>query len=235
MPAGPVLPGASVDLDASTSNSVNGPHHVLRVGSGQTASARPAPPPCSARASLAASTPSASGSATPAASSATPRRRSSSARRPWLDITLPLHGAQGEPQRDARRLGLHRSRRRRDRQLRRGTPTTTATSTTPPARSRASTSPSPARIRSRLRVTDDDGATDTDGHRSTSPPRRRRWPPSGRRPTPSAWASRCSSTRAARRDDGRVVHYEWDLDGNGSFETESGTSPVARSYPKAPR
>ena len=34
--------------------------------------------------------------------------------------------------------------------------------------------------------------------------------------------------------DGTIVKYEWDLDGNGSFETETGTEPVAvHSYPAA--
>ena len=33
-------------------------------------------------------------------------------------------------------------------------------------------------------------------------------------------------------DDGTIVGYEWDLDGNGTFETVSGSSPSAgRSYP----
>ncbi|MEN3283116.1 MAG: hypothetical protein V7607_4256 [Solirubrobacteraceae bacterium] len=32
--------------------------------------------------------------------------------------------------------------------------------------------------------------------------------------------------------DGSIVHYEWDLDGNGSYETDSGSNPVtSRSYP----
>ncbi len=32
--------------------------------------------------------------------------------------------------------------------------------------------------------------------------------------------------------DGTVTHYEWDLDGNGSFETDTGATPrVSRSYP----
>jgi len=32
--------------------------------------------------------------------------------------------------------------------------------------------------------------------------------------------------------DGTVVHYEWDLDGNGTYETDTGATPrVSRSYP----
>ena len=35
-------------------------------------------------------------------------------------------------------------------------------------------------------------------------------------------------------DDGTIVRYEWDLDGNGSYETDRGASPlVTRSFPNA--
>ena len=35
-------------------------------------------------------------------------------------------------------------------------------------------------------------------------------------------------------DDGTIVRYEWDLDGNGSYETDGGASPlVTRSFPNA--
>jgi hypothetical protein len=35
-------------------------------------------------------------------------------------------------------------------------------------------------------------------------------------------------------DDGTIVRYEWDLDGNGSYETDGGASPLAtRSFPNA--
>ena len=38
----------------------------------------------------------------------------------------------------------------------------------------------------------------------------------------------------ASTDDGTIVRYEWDLDGNGSYETDGGASPlVTRSFPNA--
>jgi|GEM_PF-852218 len=39
---------------------------------------------------------------------------------------------------------------------------------------------------------------------------------------------------ASTDSDGKVVKYEWDLDGNGSFETDTGTTPTtSSSYPNA--
>jgi hypothetical protein len=39
---------------------------------------------------------------------------------------------------------------------------------------------------------------------------------------------------ASSDPDGTIVNYRWDLDGNGSFETDTGTrSSVSRSYPRA--
>ena len=52
-------------------------------------------------------------------------------------------------------------------------------------------------------------------------------------PEPGAVNGRPSpSTRSASSDpDGTIAKYEWDLDGNGTYETDSGTSPTTqRSY-----
>ncbi len=39
---------------------------------------------------------------------------------------------------------------------------------------------------------------------------------------------------SSAREGGSLTKYEWDLDGNGSFETDTGTTPtVSRSYPAA--
>jgi subtilisin-like proprotein convertase family protein len=71
----------------------------------------------------------------------------------------------------------------------------------------------------KLRVTDGDGAqrtaTTTLSVIATTPPS----------PTFVAGGS---------TDDGTIVRYEWDLDGNGSYETDGGASPlVTRSFPNA--
>ena len=60
--------------------------------------------------------------------------------------------------------------------------------------------------------------------RPSPPPRIRRKP-----------AKPSTSTASGSSDpDGTIAKYEWDLDGNGSYETETGTEPVAtRSYPTA--
>jgi subtilisin-like proprotein convertase family protein len=87
----------------------------------------------------------------------------------------------------------------------------------------------------KLRVTDADGAT---GIASavlnvlpTTPPNAA----ISATPNPVVAGSPVVFDASASSDpDGTVVGYEWDLDGNGSFETQGGSSPVAgRAYPNA--
>jgi YD repeat-containing protein len=54
-------------------------------------------------------------------------------------------------------------------------------------------------------------------------------------PSPAPSGGQVTFDGSASGDpDGTIVKYEWDLDGNGSFETSTGTSPVATaSYPSA--
>src|SRR3954469_10713417 len=46
-------------------------------------------------------------------------------------------------------------------------------------------------------------------------------------------AVKLTATSTAANKDRPIVRYDWDLDGNGTFETTTGGSPtVTRSYPK---
>jgi len=84
-----------------------------------------------------------------------------------------------------------------------------------------------------LRVTDDDGATDVVSHQVTVANR----PPVAAFSFSPAFPKHrkpVSFDASASADpDGQVVRYEWDLDGNGSFETDSGSNPkVTHTYAK---
>ena len=53
-------------------------------------------------------------------------------------------------------------------------------------------------------------------------------------PNPVQTATPVLFDAGASHDDGTITSYEWDLDGDGSFETQTGTAPHAsRSYPNA--
>ncbi|HET9593674.1 MAG TPA: PKD domain-containing protein, partial [Solirubrobacterales bacterium] len=85
-----------------------------------------------------------------------------------------------------------------------------------------------------LRVTDDDGATATFTRTVTVQNR----PPTASftaTPNPVLTGGEVSFDASGSSDpDGTVVKYEWDLDGNGSYETDTGTTPsAAASYPAA--
>ena len=54
-------------------------------------------------------------------------------------------------------------------------------------------------------------------------------------PNPAPTGQRSPSTPPASRDpDGTITKYEWDLDGNGTYETSTGaTASAASSYATA--
>jgi YD repeat-containing protein len=91
----------------------------------------------------------------------------------------------------------------------------------------------------RLRVTDDDGGTAETTHDLTvDPPPPVNELPSALfvvSPNPAQTAEVIAFNGSKSSDpDGTITNYKWDLDGNGSFETDTGTtSTVARSYPDA--
>jgi len=85
-----------------------------------------------------------------------------------------------------------------------------------------------------LRVTDDDGAASTAARTVTVQNR----PPAASftaTPNPVASGATVNFDASGSGDpDGTISKYEWDLDGNGSFETDTGTTPsAASSYPAA--
>jgi subtilisin-like proprotein convertase family protein len=86
----------------------------------------------------------------------------------------------------------------------------------------------------KLRVTDGDGAqrtaTTTLNVIATTPPS----PTFLATPNPVVAGQPVSFDAGGSTDDGTIVRYEWDLDGNGSYETDGGASPlVTRSFPNA--
>jgi hypothetical protein len=86
----------------------------------------------------------------------------------------------------------------------------------------------------KLRVTDGDGAqhttTTTLNVIATTPPS----PTFLATPNPVVAGQPVSFDASGSTDDGTIVRYEWDLDGNGSYETDGGASPmVTRSFPNA--
>ena len=98
-----------------------------------------------------------------------------------------------------------------------------------PTTSRSYSTPGP--VDTRLRVTDDDGGTDTATrtiHVGTTPPTAS----FTGAPNPAQTGETVSFNGSGSSDpDGSVARYEWDLDGNGSFETDTGSSPTtSRGY-----
>jgi subtilisin-like proprotein convertase family protein len=86
----------------------------------------------------------------------------------------------------------------------------------------------------KLRVTDGDGAqrtaTSTLSVIATTPPS----PSFVATPNPVVAGQSVTFDAGGSTDDGTIVRYEWDLDGNGSYETNGGASPlVTRSFPNA--
>jgi subtilisin-like proprotein convertase family protein len=86
----------------------------------------------------------------------------------------------------------------------------------------------------KLRVTDADGAqgtaTTTFNVIATTPPS----PAFVATPNPVVAGQPVTFDAGGSTDDGTIVRYEWDLDGNGSYETDGGASPLAtRSFPNA--
>ncbi len=84
-----------------------------------------------------------------------------------------------------------------------------------------------------LRVTDDDGAPATVTHALSVVPAQQ--PPTASftaSPNPASSGQTVSFDASASRDpDGAIAKYEWDLDGNGTYETDTGTTPTAtRAY-----
>jgi YD repeat-containing protein len=86
----------------------------------------------------------------------------------------------------------------------------------------------------KLRVTDGDGATDDEQLTLTI---RNRAPTASFTATPNPALTGKTVTfkgSGSSDPDGRVTRYQWDLDGNGSFETNSGSNAtVSRSYAAA--
>jgi subtilisin-like proprotein convertase family protein len=78
----------------------------------------------------------------------------------------------------------------------------------------------------RVRVTDQDGATATANLTLSVQDR----PPTASFTGPSPGVTGATSNFDASTSsdpDGTIVHYEWDLDGNGSYETDTGSDPHA--------
>ena len=98
---------------------------------------------------------------------------------------------------------------------------------------------SAATVTVRLRVTDNDGGTAETTRTLTVDPA----PPANQLPSaaftpspnPALTAEVVTFDGSASSDpDGSIASYRWDLDGNGSFETDTGTAAsVTRSYPSA--
>jgi PKD repeat protein len=85
-----------------------------------------------------------------------------------------------------------------------------------------------------LRVTDDNGATAATTQAVTIQNR----PPAASftaTPNPAATGATVSFNGSASKDnDGTIAKYEWDLDGNGSYETSTGaTATTTRTFPTA--
>ncbi len=95
----------------------------------------------------------------------------------------------------------------------------------------------PEEVSVRLRVTDSGGATDQAVRvlvvSSGAPGNKAPQAAFAISPNPAPVESAVTFNGSGSSDpDGSVVKYEWDLDGNGSYETSTGSSPVAsRSYP----
>jgi YD repeat-containing protein len=234
VPAGPILPGASVDLDASTSNSVNGPitSYQWDLGDGSGFSAPGASPVLStsfargvhtvhvrvsdaggvigdASATLIVTTPPVAHITLPV----TPPKQNH-------NVMLDGSGSTDHPE-DA---GIARY----DWDVDGDGEFDDATGVSP--------SPyfgEPGAHQIGLRVTDVDGATATTTATlnivATTPP----LAAISATPTHVGVGEPVVFDASGSSDDGSVVHYEWDLDGNSTFETDTdGTATAARSYPQ---
>jgi YD repeat-containing protein len=86
----------------------------------------------------------------------------------------------------------------------------------------------------RLRVTDDEGAATTVS-RTVTVTNRAPTASFTATPNPVPTGAEVSFDASASADlDGTVARYEWDLDGNGTYETDTGATPTAAtSYPAA--
>lgn len=84
----------------------------------------------------------------------------------------------------------------------------------------------------RLRVTDDDEATGTATKSLVIQPNQAPAASFTATPNPVRADRRVTyDARASKDADGSITRYEWDLDGNGSFETSTGATPTAtRTY-----
>ena len=99
-----------------------------------------------------------------------------------------------------------------------------------PRRPRAPPSPPPGSRAIGLRVTDDRGATATTTRTVTI---QNRAPVAAftATPNPAAAGQVVSFNASGSSDpDGTVAKYEWDLDGNGRYETNTGTTPTASTH-----
>jgi PKD repeat protein len=85
-----------------------------------------------------------------------------------------------------------------------------------------------------LRVTDDDGATETTSRTVVA---QNRSPVASFTATPNPVSTQAPvsfDASGSSDPDGSVVKYEWDLDGNGTYETNTGTTPtVSNTYASA--
>jgi len=94
--------------------------------------------------------------------------------------------------------------------------------------------PSPGTHTVWLRVTDNDGATGVTHVDVTVLPTVAPTPAISATPNPVQTGAAVLFDASASHDDGAITSYEWDLDGDGSFETQTGTTPHAsRTYPNA--
>ena len=90
-------------------------------------------------------------------------------------------------------------------------------------------------VNARLRVTDNGGATDLEVRTVTIIDNQPPTASFSATPNPVIAGMTVTLDASASSDpDGSIAHYEWDLDGNGTFETDGGSSPtVTRSYASA--
>jgi PKD repeat protein len=76
-----------------------------------------------------------------------------------------------------------------------------------------------------LRVTDSGGATATTS-KALTVANQAPVPSFTATPSPAATRQTVTFNASASKDDGTIAKYEWDLDGNGSYETSTGTTPT---------
>jgi YD repeat-containing protein len=98
----------------------------------------------------------------------------------------------------------------------------TSTGTTPTA---TKSYPTQGSVTVGLRVTDSSGATATTTNGLTVT-NQAPVPSFTATPSPAATRQTVTFDASASKDDGTIAKYEWDLDGNGSYETSTGTTPT---------